>query len=137
MEVLNQQQTVLTNAEVYSFVMEEKKAFSAFPKDQRPALALRTILYETLSYLLETPAPSQTEEQIKSFIGVMTPYKLTGAEILQLINLRPTTAVEVQLVVEECEERLTEDQVNEIVTIVKQHFPLDDKRKDVEANLEN
>uniref|UniRef100_A0A0M3IA41 DNA-directed RNA polymerase III subunit RPC9 n=1 Tax=Ascaris lumbricoides TaxID=6252 RepID=A0A0M3IA41_ASCLU len=47
--------------------------------------------------------------------------QLTAAETLQVINLRPSTAIELQLVVEECEERLTEDQMGQL--IISENLP--------------
>lgn len=57
------------------------------------------------------------------FLTALKKYNLTPAESLMMVNLRPTTPVEVQLVVEECEERLTEEQVEELAALVAQHLP--------------
>lgn len=135
MEVLDPQQTVLTNAELYNIISERKKSLAGLSREAHGCPSLRTITYETFSYLSESPAASQTEEQVRSFIKAIAAYKLTAAEILQLINLRSTSAVEVQLVVEECEERFTEEQVNEIFAIVKQCFCTENKEKEEGKNI--
>jgi len=48
---------------------------------------------------------------------------LTAAEMVQIANLRPRSPVEVQLVVEECEERMTEEEVEELIEIVASTLP--------------
>lgn len=50
MEILDPQNTVLTNAEVYNIVVEKKKAFSSAPKDHRASPALRTVIYEVCAF---------------------------------------------------------------------------------------
>lgn len=49
------------------------------------------------------------------------PYKLTRGELLQLVNLGPRTAVEVFLVVADCEARLGDDGVDAVLAAVEAH----------------
>lgn len=139
MEVLDPRQTLITNAEVLRLLQERRKQQSDLPKEQRLKV-LGTVIYETSSYLRETPAAAQKDEDIARFIQAVAPLKLTAAETLQLINLRPSTAVEIQLLVEECEERLTEEQVESLVTIVQETLPEspnDESRGNDEEEREN
>jgi DNA-directed RNA polymerase subunit F len=47
---------------------------------------------------------------------------LTRAELVQVINLAPASAVEVHLIVEDCEERLNEQQVEQLIAVVARHL---------------
>ncbi|KAH7445809.1 hypothetical protein KP509_01G025000 [Ceratopteris richardii] len=48
-------------------------------------------------YLSRTPAGTQTRDTLQSFLQKLDKYKLTKAECLQAVNLRPLSAVEVHL----------------------------------------
>lgn len=63
-------------------------------------------------------ARRQTEESIAAFLAGAEKYELTVAEQLQLINLCPTTLVEVYLSIDEAEHRLGEDSMAELLNLI-------------------
>lgn len=54
---------------------------------------------------------------------LLQPFGLTRAELLQVVNLSPVSEVEVHLIVEDCEDRLNEQQVAQLMHIVSKHLP--------------
>jgi hypothetical protein len=123
MEVVNHNAGMLSNYEVYALLQESQTKPSKIKGPNRGLENLATIAYETNKYLSETPCKMQSPKVIEDFLMALRPYKLTRAEKLQLLNLRPMTAVEIHLVVEECEERLTERQVDELLKLVAERLP--------------
>ena len=51
----------------------------------------------------------QTRERIDAFVGAVAAggFRLTRSEILALVNTQPTSIVEIHLIVDDCEVRLT------------------------------
>uniref|UniRef100_A0A1A9W650 DNA-directed RNA polymerase III subunit RPC9 n=1 Tax=Glossina brevipalpis TaxID=37001 RepID=A0A1A9W650_9MUSC len=95
-------------------------------KDTKKKFGLRnlaTITYETLQYLEESPCKYQSNKSIIDFLKEMEHYKLKANECLMMINDPPTSALHIQLLIEDSEERLTEEQVNEILQTSRKHFP--------------
>ncbi|KAB0793912.1 hypothetical protein PPYR_01148 [Photinus pyralis] len=119
MEVINSNSAQLSNYEVLKHLQQLKDGRK---KDKRQG-QLATITYETLRYLENTPCNQQTPETITACLKALEPFNLSKNEKLMIINSPPTTALEIQLMIEESEERLTEEQVNEILKIVVLHFP--------------
>ncbi|KJE93605.1 hypothetical protein CAOG_04367 [Capsaspora owczarzaki ATCC 30864] len=85
--------------------------------------ALHTIAYEVRQYLAETPCHVQNKQSIEAFVKAVQPFQLTKGEILQLINLRPATLPAMTPLVEEIEERLTEDRINQLLELIQQLLP--------------
>ncbi|KAK0411709.1 hypothetical protein QR680_005797 [Steinernema hermaphroditum] len=119
MEVVNPRQSTLTCFEVLQLLNEVSPAGSK----HRNQKSYSTLLYATKKYLRTRPASVQTSEGIAKLIHALKPFKLTAAEILQMIDLRPTSSVELSLIVEETEARLTSEQEEKILEIVAEHLP--------------
>lgn len=134
MEVVNANASVLSNYEV----LEELKKYRNAKKGSG-LRNLATITYETLQSLETTPAQHQTAENILSFIRASKQFNLTREEILMMVNDPPTgklqkmqpipgkrlirsffsAAIHITVLIQFSEERLTEDQINEIISLSK------------------
>ena len=84
---------------------------------------LNTVTYETLKYLEQTPCIEQNPDIMKKFSHEVKKFGLKKTEILQIFNLRPTTLVELQLIIEDSETRLTEVQINELIELIRTALP--------------
>ncbi|KAK5640962.1 hypothetical protein RI129_009509 [Pyrocoelia pectoralis] len=133
MEIVNSNSSQLSNYEVLKHLQQLKDGRK---KDKRQG-QLATITYETLRYLENTPCNQQTPETITTCLKALERFNLSKNEKLMIINLPPTTALEIQLMIEESEERLTEEQVNEILVIVAEHFPHVQKAEEKEEPEES
>eukprot|EP00249_Psilotum_nudum_P010499 c22576_g1_i1 orf=803-1234(-) len=74
-------------------------------------------------YIRKTPAGTQTRESVQHYFKEIDNYVLTKAERLQIVNLRPSTAVEVHLIVEDCEERMTDEAVEQFIETIASALP--------------
>lgn len=69
-------------------------------------------------YLQSTSAGQQSQDNIKAFIRDIAFYKLEKAEVLQLINVVPTSMVTLHSLIEQCDERFEEAQREHILEMV-------------------
>lgn len=121
MQVVNESSKLLTNFEVHSFLNDLKA------NRKKNIKSLSTVTHTALKYIdTVTCAPQQTASQITKFKKAVEIYNLTKAEVLQLINLVPRSEVEVQVIIEECDERLSEHQVEQLLTILRVCFPVEE-----------
>ncbi|KAI8144739.1 RNA polymerase II [Fennellomyces sp. T-0311] len=139
MIIENPRAGMLSNFEVLR-LLEEQQAKQKEVRDVPDGIAvpenLRTVQFEAskrndcpfflTEYLKATPCSTQDEAQVKAFVDAMRAYELTLAEKIQLLNLRPKSAVEIYLLIEECEERFSEDQLEELLQTTLSVLPRDD-----------
>ncbi|GHJ88531.1 hypothetical protein NliqN6_4933 [Naganishia liquefaciens] len=69
-------------------------------------------------------AKQQNPHGIQKLLQGLPQFKLTKAEELQIINLAPKKIIELYLIIDECDERLNDDQQQELLDLVQQTLDL-------------
>jgi len=121
---------LLANFEVLEILNQHQISEKEKAKNKRKPVksdeALNTVTLETVNYLKRTPASKQNTESVTKFVTEIKNHsdgaKLLPNEILQFINLSPTKPVELNLLVEDIEERIEEDNVDTLCELVETHF---------------
>ncbi|CAF4958698.1 unnamed protein product [Pieris macdunnoughi] len=120
MEIINANTAFLSNFEVMQILQQLKD--NTQKKHKREA-SLATVTYETVRYLQDTECQHQSSEKIRNFLESIKSFKLTKLEKLMMINTPPRTELEIQLIVQESEERLSENDVKQIIGAANENFP--------------
>ncbi|XP_060072312.1 DNA-directed RNA polymerase III subunit RPC9-like [Ylistrum balloti] len=136
MEIINDNAAMLTNYEVLT-LLSDIQAGRGQKKPDKSLQQLATITYEAVKYLEDKPCKTQTPEIIEQFMTDVQSFNLTKSEKVQLLNQYPSTAVEIQLIVEESEERLTEDQIYELLEVIGKYRPSKPEEEEEEEDGEN
>ncbi|OQR76041.1 DNA-directed RNA polymerase III subunit RPC9-like [Tropilaelaps mercedesae] len=118
MSVVRPMAALLSNFEVLSIL-------KASQSEAKSCKSLATLSYETLKHLEQSPAAKQSEDVVVAFLQEIKnfPKPLSKAEKLQLLNLRPTNVAELQVIIENVEERLTEQELDTLLEIVGKLIP--------------
>ncbi|KAH7336984.1 RNA polymerase Rpb4-domain-containing protein [Rhizoctonia solani] len=85
---------------------------------------LRTIEVELITHLKDMYPlmQRQNDTAIRNLTRSLGKFALTKSEKLQIVNLAPRQLVELYVVVENLEERFTDDQLTEMLQLVEQSF---------------
>ncbi|KAJ0238227.1 DNA-directed RNA polymerase III subunit RPC9 [Hirschfeldia incana] len=105
----------LTNFEVLDFFNSRGAS-----KDTTRAV-ISSSEYKVYDYLMETAASTQTRESVTKFSEKCKDFKLAKAEILNVINLRPSSDVELTPILEKPDER--EIDIDGILALVQEFLP--------------
>ncbi|KAL1327339.1 hypothetical protein HN51_037399 [Arachis hypogaea] len=119
MKILEANNGALTNFEVLDFL----RAKGASKDPTRVLAKVAQSEYKVYDYLIDTAARDQTRESINEFLESVKSHDLAKAEILNIINIRPTNIVEIFPIIECCDTRFSDEELTEIVEIVKRTLP--------------
>ncbi|GAA5901382.1 hypothetical protein JCM6882_007762 [Rhodosporidiobolus microsporus] len=147
METLNERAGFLCNHEVLALLRQQRDAraqqikhltdskkgkerdgseFTARDEIERiQPQDLHTVTFEALSYLEEPvhPMRRQTTESVGKLLDELEELDLTKAERLQLVNLAPTSIVELHVCIEDIGERFPTDASQEhLLSLIKSHL---------------
>ncbi|RKP00843.1 hypothetical protein CXG81DRAFT_8326, partial [Caulochytrium protostelioides] len=122
---------LLCNYEVFQLVRPDSPAHGATGGDaaavpsatrREPAADfedLRSVQYHLYHYFMAgQPCAVQTAEQVAAFMRESAAWAITKAERLQLLNARPKNMVELHTMIEECEERFTDEQRETMLRVI-------------------
>ncbi|KAL1365361.1 hypothetical protein HN51_013397 [Arachis hypogaea] len=119
MKILEANNGALTNFEVLDFL----RAKGASKDPTRVLAKVAQSEYKVYDYLIDTAARDQTRESINEFLESVKSHDLAKAEILNIINIRPTNIVEIFPIIECCDTRFSDEELTEIVELVKRTLP--------------
>ncbi|KAJ6441788.1 RNA polymerase III, subunit C17 [Purpureocillium lavendulum] len=120
--VIESQAAVLSNYEVFQHLVDQRQRYKS--KKRRGPPNLENVVKELLQYLREAPGPlsqeptTYTPESIAQLLERLRHYELSKGELVMILNLRPSSVIGLNTVVEDMSERFTEDQQQEMVDII-------------------
>ncbi|KAF9350271.1 hypothetical protein BGX26_011531 [Mortierella sp. AD094] len=130
MEIIKADSAMLSNYEVLTLLNDQKAQRQAneVAGTREVAENLRTVEFEVQKYLDTSPCSTQSPDQIATLKKAFAGYEFMKVELLQILNLRPRTPVELVLVIEEFEQRFHMNDCGPMLAIIKKALPrVDDK----------
>ncbi|KAJ8124251.1 hypothetical protein O1611_g9389 [Lasiodiplodia mahajangana] len=143
MRILEAQNAVLTNAEVYTFLSDQAKQYQSqkrrgpnnleslrgevgrkihycLPRTNYIAYGDAQMIkyFETFpSPLSQKPLPFEVNS-IPVLLKRLRPYKISKGECIMVVNMRPTNTAALNTVIEDMENRFSEEKQEEILNII-------------------
>ncbi|KAI4346038.1 hypothetical protein L6164_013120 [Bauhinia variegata] len=119
MKILEANAGALTNFEVLDFL----RAKGASKDPTRVIAKVAPSEYKVYDYLVNTAACDQTRKNLNGFLENCKRHELAKAEVLNIINNRPVAAVEIFPIIEQCDDRFRDEEIEEIIELVKKGLP--------------
>jgi DNA-directed RNA polymerase subunit F len=123
MEIISQNDGILCNHEVFDIVNERRAKSSVESRSNVELQNRETMERKLVKYMSARCTHSIPQESVAAFINDtrLNNIYLTKAEIMVIFNHLPTQVVEIHLIVEECVERLSEDDIDYILGCVSKY----------------
>lgn len=120
MKVLSYHDGHVTNSEVYSIVRKRRE--DKIHKKGIEYAGRNWIDHKVVQYCEATGQLQQVDE-LKGYISAVQAldFNLSQEEMIQLLNLRPKQPVDIFLIVNDCSERFSDDQVDELLQALSGH----------------
>ncbi|KAF8315584.1 hypothetical protein DL93DRAFT_2057041 [Clavulina sp. PMI_390] len=137
-QVVNSRSALLSNYEVLKLLKARDNAQTIQARaslvkkeenEEKPAILekvmisqnIRTVQFEAIQHLASFPllTAQQNEKTIIKLMKILNPYSLTKLEKLQIVNLLPTSLVELYVIIEDLEERFSEGDMEAIIAAAK------------------
>lgn len=128
MKILESQNAVLSNYEVYQHLVDHKKTLKQ--KQRKGPGNLNTLIKEVLAYLQTPPSPLAKQEQthrygpdvaarlLERLASANLGQDLAKGEVLMILNLRPSSIAVLSTVIEDMEERFSDDEQTVILEVI-------------------
>ncbi|KAL2265466.1 hypothetical protein VTJ83DRAFT_6566 [Remersonia thermophila] len=128
MKVLESQNALLSNYEVYQHILDQRRSNKA--NNRRVPANAHKIMNEVMAYLTTSPSPLANQEEKQDYTPEAIPRllerlreaglpgELTKGELLSILNLRPSSSALLSTAIEDMEERFSEEEQNRIVDII-------------------
>lgn len=84
---------------------------------------LEIVTRDVLSYLSKSVTNNQSVDTITNCMRGLAQFELEKIEKLQIINSTPYSLVNLYSIVEECDQRFSEEQCQEILDLISVNFP--------------
>uniref|UniRef100_A0A5S6Q4Q9 DNA-directed RNA polymerase III subunit RPC9 n=1 Tax=Trichuris muris TaxID=70415 RepID=A0A5S6Q4Q9_TRIMR len=110
----------MCNLEVSRFVKEELEV--AKWKGIGSSRSFCDLLHELVKYFELIQTTKQTEQGLSTVIEESAKLLLSKMEVLQIVNTKPRSQLDVQLIVEDCANRLTEEQVEKLLVLCEDNL---------------
>lgn len=130
MKIENAREAFLSDFEVLQHLLQVKEQYKIADKRGKhfkkhgPNLPdLEAIVRDTTTYLSQQTASRMTEANFAAIMKKLNEYELEKIEKLQIINQLPYSMVHLYAIVEECDTRFTEDQINDILATIATEVP--------------
>ncbi|XP_051148155.1 uncharacterized protein LOC127263182 [Andrographis paniculata] len=119
MKILERSAGSLTNFEVLDLL----RSRGAGKDPSRVLASVSASEFKVFDYLEQTAACNQTRDIINKYVQECKKFDLAKAEILNAVNLRPSSQLEAFMIIECCDSRLSEDQIDDFVETTTQILP--------------